>query len=145
MHIKLSQICSIEKHFIFANLKLLFGVNDDDYSCVGDFDGDIWLWWYYRLKCPPGHYCTDGTKLQYQNPCPAGKYSRTIGLEREDQCLECLQGYYCPAGDRSGDQLCRPGYYCPPGTGNYKNNPCDAGYYTEEQGARSKILSVTYL
>ena len=93
-----------------------------------------------RLKCPPGHYCQEGTKQQYQSPCSAGTYSRALGLERQDQCLECLQGYYCPAGDQYGDRLCPPGYYCPANTGNYKVTPCDAGYYTEEQGARSKQM-----
>lgn len=32
------------------------------------------------LPCPPGHYCTAGTKYAYEFPCPAGKFSDKNGL-----------------------------------------------------------------
>lgn len=91
-----------------------------------------------RLTCPAGHYCTEGTKTQYQHPCPAGKYSRELGLEREDQCIQCNIGYYCPKGDGYGDRLCPAGYFCGHGVGDYKVHPCPAGKFQEEQGSRCK-------
>ncbi|EDO39339.1 predicted protein, partial [Nematostella vectensis] len=89
-----------------------------------------------RLVCPAGHFCLEGTKTQYQNPCPAGKFSRELGLERVDQCLECKLGFYCPSGDRYGDRLCPPGHYCGYGVGDYSTSKCPAGTYQEEQGSQ---------
>lgn len=91
-----------------------------------------------RLKCPPGHWCEEGTRSQFEHPCPAGTFNKEIGLERQDQCLDCLPGYYCPAGDQYGDQLCPGGHYCPFKTGAANTNPCSAGTYTEEQGAQGR-------
>lgn len=75
----------------------------------------------------------------FEHPCPSGSYSRETGLERQDQCLECRLGYYCPQGDGNGDTLCPPGYYCGIKVGDYKLHPCRAGTYQEEQGSRSKL------
>ena len=93
-----------------------------------------------RLKCPPGHWCTEGTRTQFEHPCPAGTFNKETGLEREDQCMDCLPGYYCPAGDQYGDRLCPAGHYCLYKTGGPNDHPCDAGTYTEEQGSQSNNL-----
>ena len=90
------------------------------------------------VKCPPGHYCLDGTKHAFQHPCPNGKFSRNIGNERADQCEFCNPGYYCMGGDTTGDKLCPAGHYCIQGTPDPKKYPCDAGMYTEERGATCK-------
>ena len=82
---------------------------------------------------------------QFQNPCQAGTFNKEVGLERQDQCLDCLPGYYCQAGDQNGDTLCPGGYYCPHKTGDPNAKPCTAGTYTEEQGAQSKNLGFLFV
>ena len=93
-----------------------------------------------RLKCPPGHWCTEGTRTQFEHPCPAGTFNKETGLERQDQCIVCLPGYYCPSGDQYGDRLCPAGHYCPDRTERDNQYPCPAGTYTEEQGAQGNNL-----
>ena len=97
-----------------------------------------------RLKCPPGHWCTEGTRTQFEHPCSAKTFNKEIGLERQDQCLDCLPGYYCPAGDQTGDRLCPAGHYCPDETGAANATRCTAGTYTEEQGAQSKFFQLRF-
>ena len=91
-----------------------------------------------RLKCPPGHWCTEGTKSQFEHPCSAGTFNKEIGLERQNQCVDCLPGYYCPSGDAYADRLCPAGHYCTDKTGDPNTHPCSAGTYTEEQGAQGE-------
>ena len=101
-----------------------------------------------RLKCPPGHWCTEGTKSQFEHPCSAGTFNKEIGLERQDQCVDCLPGYYCPSGDAYADRLCPAGHYCPDKTGDPNAHPCSPGTYTEEQGAQGKqcaIITLSFL
>jgi len=123
----------IRYSFIYSSFIHLFVIQSFIYSIIHSFIHS------FRLKCPAGHYCTSGTKTQYQLPCPAGKYSRELGLERADQCKECLIGYYCPQGDGYGDRLCPPGYYCGANVGDYSTTPCPAGTFQEEQGSRCKF------
>ena len=120
-------------HFIkrFGHLKnFIFNTNKDLPLC--------------RLKCPPGHWCTEGTRTQFEHPCSAGTFNKEIGLERQDQCLACLPGYYCPAGDQTGDKLCPAGHYCPDTPVAANAYPCPPGTYTEEQGAQSKFFQLLF-
>jgi hypothetical protein len=95
------------------------------------------------LECPTGFYCTEGTKLP--TACPDGKYSLR-GAQSEDNCTDCLEGYYCVRYTTSSAMVeCPKGYYCPYGVdapipcpkGTFNNalkkkssencNPCPAG------------------
>ena len=116
----------------------LFGLLE---NFIFDTNKDLPL---YRLKCPPGHWCTEGTRTQFEHPCSAGTFNKEIGLELQDQCLDCLPGYYCPAGDQTGDRLCPAGHYCRDKTEAANDNPCTAGTYTEEQGAQSKFFQALF-
>uniref|UniRef100_A0A7M5XIK9 Tyrosine-protein kinase ephrin type A/B receptor-like domain-containing protein n=1 Tax=Clytia hemisphaerica TaxID=252671 RepID=A0A7M5XIK9_9CNID len=89
----------------------------------------------HSVRCPPGHFCLEGTKTASQHPCPNGFFNTEIGAVRQDQCKECLPGYYCSGGDPTGDSLCPTGHYCPQKTESSTQYPCSAGYYTEEKGA----------
>ena len=94
----------------------------------------------YSVRCPPGHFCPIGTKTASEHPCPDGYYNTEIGTGNKAQCKECLPGYYCVGGDATGDSLCPAGHYCLQKTTSATQYPCDAGYYTEERGATSKLI-----
>ena len=93
------------------------------------------------IICPPGHFCPEGTKTAFQNPCPNGQYNNEIGIERSNQCKSCPPGRYCVGGDPTGDTLCPTGHYCPGKTSSENQNPCTAGTYTELRGATCKEIS----
>lgn len=62
--------------------------------------------------CPTGHYCTSGTGADPE-PCPAGTYNPTVGLQHRNDCLPCKGGHYCQnpgLNEVSGN--CSAGYYC---------------------------------
>ena len=95
----------------------------------------------HSVKCPPGHFCPASTKTASEHPCPDGTYNTEIGIESEPQCKDCLPGYYCVGGDATGDSLCPAGHFCTAKTTSATQHPCPAGYYTEERGATSKLLT----
>lgn len=63
------------------------------------------------LECPTGFYCLEGTKMPVA--CPDGKYSLR-GATSEDNCTDCLPGYYCVRYITASAMVeCPPGFYCP--------------------------------
>ena len=80
--------------------------------------------------CPPGGYCPQGSS--FPSPCPAGTFGNTTGLTSEDDCTNCLIGYYC-----SGSNLpypsgpCLAGYFCTSGSLSPTQNECPAGTYSD--------------
>ena len=60
--------------------------------------------------CTAGNYCPSNSYLP--TPCPAGTYVMEERAQREDDCVKCKPGYYCPQGTASPSLECAPGYYC---------------------------------
>ena len=72
-----------------------------------------------------GYYCTAGTKLP--TACPDGKYS-LLGAKSEDDCRDCIAGFYCIRYIKSSVMIaCPAGYYCP--TGVNEPIPCPVSTY----------------
>ncbi|XP_074535628.1 uncharacterized protein LOC141797844 [Halichoeres trimaculatus] len=111
--------------------------------------------------CPKGHYCPPGTQSGVAFPCPAGAFSRQMGLSSKSGCELCPPGRYCSSsGLAAPTGLCSPGYlcihgsesaqpeegptggrcspgsYCPQGTSYMV--PCPAGTFSSINGAVSK-------
>ncbi|XP_010794964.1 zonadhesin-like [Notothenia coriiceps] len=110
--------------------------------------------------CPKGHYCPPGTQSGVAFPCPAGAFSRQMGLSNKSGCALCPPGRYCsssglaaPTGVCSPGYLCihgsvsaqpeegptggrcSPGSYCPQGTSLMV--PCPASSFSSVDGAVS--------
>lgn len=47
--------------------------------------------------CPKGFYCPEGTLTP--QPCPPGTFNPITGLQRVDQCTDCIGGTYCPTAN----------------------------------------------
>eukprot|EP00750_Incisomonas_marina_P016607 INCI19214.1.p1 GENE.INCI19214.1~~INCI19214.1.p1 ORF type:complete len:6126 (+),score=1170.25 INCI19214.1:309-18686(+) len=63
------------------------------------------------LECPPGSFCPLGSSVP--EPCPVGTYSNVAGLETENDCTPCPDGYDC-----KGTNLT-----------TYENYPCALGSF----------------
>ncbi|XP_035765653.1 zonadhesin [Neolamprologus brichardi] len=110
------------------------------------------------MLCPKGHYCPSGTQDGVAFPCPAGTFSRQMGLSNKSDCELCPPGSYCsssglaaPTGikrylciqgsfspqpeDHPTGGRCSAGSYCPQGT-SYMI-PCPAGTFSSIEGAVS--------
>ncbi|XP_034557340.1 zonadhesin [Notolabrus celidotus] len=112
------------------------------------------------MLCPKGHYCPPGTQSGVAFPCPAGAFSRQMGLSNKSGCELCPPGRYCSSsGLTAPTGLCSPGYlcihgsasaqpeegptggrcssgsYCPHGTSYMV--PCPAGTFSSIDGAAS--------
>jgi hypothetical protein len=78
--------------------------------------------------CPPGHYCSEGTKTA--DPFNTAESLRPI---------PCPEGFYCTAGvvspvsialNFSTAQPCYPGYFCAPGSETpHGQGPCPSGFH----------------
>lgn len=94
--------------------------------------------------CPPGKYCTVGTKIP--KLCPQGTFSNNTGNQRVEDCIPCTNGSYCQGtGNTKPTTLCDPGFYCP--SGQHSPNPfqCTKGHYCERGSpAPVKCPSGTY-
>lgn len=90
------------------------------------------------VACAPGFFCPSGTRLLDEFPCPAGTYNPNTGAITNNQCLQCLAGYYCDEGSTAIDyvnNICPAGYYCPNGTTHDRAFPCPEGSYNPNTGA----------
>lgn len=82
-----------------------------------------------KQQCPQGYYCIEGSAEPI--PCPAGRYSNSLGLSAENQCTECTANYYCPdiaATAMDFSLMCDPGFTCPAGSVHPRVNICAKGY-----------------
>lgn len=71
---------------------------------------------YALYLCPAGHYCPNGTRFAEEFPCDYGTFSNAVGLARQDQCSQCLGGYYCgEKGLTAPKTPCSSGYFCKKG------------------------------
>ncbi|XP_023817540.1 zonadhesin-like isoform X2 [Oryzias latipes] len=86
--------------------------------------------------CPEGHYCPPGTQTHVAFPCPAGTFSRQMGLSSMSDCELCPPGTYCSSsGQAAPTGVCSPGYYCI--NGSVSSQPeegptggrCPSGFY----------------
>ncbi|XP_039865459.1 multiple epidermal growth factor-like domains protein 11 [Simochromis diagramma] len=132
------------------------------FFCVGlvDVDTGHVSGTHTPMLCPKGHYCPSGTQDGVAFPCPAGTFSRQMGLSNKSDCELCPPGRYCsssglaaPTGVCSAGYLCiqgsvspqpedhptggrcSAGSYCPQGT-SYMI-PCPAGTFSSIEGAVS--------
>ena len=88
--------------------------------------------------CPHGHFCPEGT--DEPNKCPAGKLGQVTKLERQDQCVDCPEGYYCgEPGLYNTTTLCNKGFYCPNGSSKASEKECPMGAYCPE-GSPGPVL-----
>ena len=63
--------------------------------------------------------------------CQEGKYSLE-GAESEDDCVDCLEGYYCVIGvSTTYLKECIGGHYCP--AGENEPIPCPKGTYNNKE------------
>nr|XP_006821767.1 PREDICTED: uncharacterized protein LOC100369099 [Saccoglossus kowalevskii] len=85
--------------------------------------------------CPRGHYCSEGTTVATEFPCPGGTYNAELGKVREEDCVDCQGGTYCPSGSAS-ERICPKGKYCPGATAGPVD--CPAGTFTEETGTSAE-------
>eukprot|EP00606_Chrysophyceae_sp_TOSAG23-5_P001356 GSChrysophyteH2.ASY1.ANO1.1387.1 assembled CDS len=93
--------------------------------------------------CPAGSYCPISTRYYNEFTCEIGTYSTQTGLDEQDDCVNCLEGHFCPTpgvGAAEADSECSPGYYCKGGSesatpvndtvaGVLMNDLCGAGKY----------------
>ncbi|KAM4567238.1 uncharacterized protein PAE49_010636 isoform 2-T2 [Odontesthes bonariensis] len=67
--------------------------------------------------CPEGYFCPPGTQTGVAFPCPAGTFSRQMGLSNKSDCELCPPGRYCSSsGLTAPTGLCSPGYLCTQGS-----------------------------
>ena len=92
------------------------------------------------LDCDSGHFCQAGT--DNPQPCSAGTFTSATNLNHQNQCTNCLPGFYCSGGGESTTGQCSAGYVCPEGAttatpaGSYSkasptNAECPAGHFCE--------------
>ncbi|XP_033971267.1 zonadhesin-like [Trematomus bernacchii] len=132
------------------------------FYCVGSVDsGTVHVSGTHSpTLCQKGHYCPPGTQSGVAFPCPAGAFSRQMGLSNKSGCALCPPGRYCsssglaaPTGVCSPGYLCihgsvsaqpeegptggrcSPGSYCPQGTSLMV--PCPASTFSSVDGAVS--------
>ncbi|KFH05729.1 GCC2 and GCC3 domain-containing protein [Toxoplasma gondii VAND] len=108
----------------------------------------------FGMLCPVGFYCLEGA--QRPSECPAGRQTAAAGAMREEECVPCEPGFYCPepgvslpcdAGyvclegatmatpaDTTTGKQCDAGFYCP--QGSFRMLPCRPGT-TSAEGASS--------
>ena len=104
--------------------------------------------WYYNVnfECHPGYICPVGLDNPYkyegatkgpqkigsygpkQIPCDAGTYNPKHGQFKEEHCLPCEEGFYCPQGSYEM-VTCPLGYFCGPGAP--VPVPCPVGTFGE--------------
>lgn len=88
----------------------------------------------YDNRCPTGYFCEEGTKLP--TACPDGTYSLR-GAVDEDDCTDCLAGFYCVRySTASAMIICPVGYYCPDGVD--APIPCSKGKYNTYERSTSE-------
>ncbi|XP_075462630.1 uncharacterized protein LOC142498006 [Ascaphus truei] len=84
-------------------------------------------------ECPVRHYCPQGSSHPFA--CPAGTYNN---LSRQEVCLPCPAGYYCPVNTSSYTTFpCPSGFYCPKETKHATQFPCPRGYYNPDPSTHS--------
>ena len=84
--------------------------------------------------CPIGHFCPPASTIPI--PCSEGTYNP---LMKQEICLPCLMGFYCPTGTSDYLQYpCFPGHYCPPGTKYGSQYPCPIGSYNPYEGTTAQ-------
>ncbi|CAK8677709.1 unnamed protein product [Clavelina lepadiformis] len=78
--------------------------------------------------CPVGKFCPNNT--QVPEPCPAGTFGPTEGLQSSDNCTQCTGGMYCEfQGQSEPTANCSGGYYCPTGSQTATEEECPVGYH----------------
>ncbi|XP_070551430.1 uncharacterized protein [Ptychodera flava] len=96
--------------------------------------------------CPRGTYVYDlgRRELSECDPCPAGDYCGSVGLEATSG--PCTEGYYCYEGSNTSTPMwesgmgdvCPEGHYCPAGTPAPYTYPCGNGTFNNVTGAKAE-------
>ncbi|KAH8098534.1 dihydrolipoyllysine-residue acetyltransferase [Aureococcus anophagefferens] len=110
----------------------------EPHRCDREFRGSVGT-----SRTGAGGYCPLASS--YPNPCPAGTYNNESGATSEDECDNCLAGYYCSglcgfqifirlqcSGSNSPYPTgpCYPGYYCESASITPTQHECAAGKYS---------------
>ena len=90
------------------------------------------------ILCPPGYYCPPSTEHATQFPCSSGTFINITGSSSQNECKECLPGYYCLDGTSYPEIPCNEGFYCPPGSSS-PSNKCPVGSYCPIQSSSPKL------
>ena len=81
--------------------------------------------------CPAGGYCTAGVTAPIS--CPNGKFNNFQGARSDDDCVNCLPGYYCEGSSNPEPTgQCFAGYYCTGSATSGQQHSAQAGYYAPE-------------
>ncbi|XP_028320851.1 uncharacterized protein LOC114474630 [Gouania willdenowi] len=132
------------------------------FYCAGSVDADTGglSGTQTPIQCPKGHFCPTGTQTGVAYPCPAGTFSKQMGLSNNSGCELCPPGRYCSSSGLSAPTgVCSPGYLCIHGSvsaqpdegpmggrcsaGSYCPNgtsymiPCPVGTFSSTDGASS--------
>ena len=97
-----------------------------------------------ELDCPYGYFCLQNQIGPFENPCPGGTFGASNNLQSKSDCIDCDEGYYCPAGSTSKTA-------CPAGTYNEVSGqgipdiinclPCKAGTACDDVPVKSSVVS----
>ncbi|EDV25654.1 uncharacterized protein TRIADDRAFT_55968 [Trichoplax adhaerens] len=95
---------------------------------------------YNKVPCPPGFYCPNGT---YLVSCGAGFMRPNSGAARKEDCVVCLEGYYCPDNRTNVYGIpCDAGFNCP--LGSVGPTPCEPGTYCPGQSNAAIVCPAGY-
>ncbi|KAJ8368244.1 hypothetical protein SKAU_G00082720 [Synaphobranchus kaupii] len=88
--------------------------------------------------CPAGSFCPTGSPAP--TPCPPGTFSNSTGLTGIQQCVNCLQGYYCSGSNSTAPTgPCFAGHYCPTGSASPTQFEVEEGQYSPPGAARAQL------
>ena len=94
--------------------------------------------------CPPGHYCEAGSISNDTTPCPAGKFLRTEGGTRAEDCQACPPGSIAPNASTAVCDRCAAGTFQPAEQATACRLCTNASWCAEGSSAPTLCSTATY-